>query len=80
MNIQQIQSSIIDFIKEKSHSDEINLDDNLLTIIKSYDFMMLIIKLEDTFRLTLPLDQAIANDVNTINQFIVWVEQYEQNK
>jgi acyl carrier protein len=80
MRIEKIKNSIISFIKETSHCDEINLNDNLLGTIKSFDFMILMMRLEEVFQLNLPLEQAITNEVNTINQFIDWVEQHEQYK
>jgi acyl carrier protein len=69
-----IQQSIIQFIEEKTHCPLINLTDNLLGTIKSFDLMLLMLELEQKFNLTLPFDQAISDNLRQIDQFIDWVE------
>jgi acyl carrier protein len=69
-----IQQSIIQFIEEKTHCPLINLTDNLLGTIKSFDFMVLMLELEQKFNLTLPFEQAVSDNLRQIDQFIDWVE------
>jgi len=74
-----IKQSIIQFIEEKTHCPLINLSDNLLGTIKSFDFMMLIIELEQKFKVKLPFEQALNENLRQINEFIVWVEQHHES-
>ncbi len=74
-----IQQSIIAFIEEKTHCPLIDLTDNLLGTIKSFDFMMLMLELEQRFNLKLPFEQAISENVRQIDQFIGWVELHHEN-
>ena len=69
-----IQQSIIQFIEEKTNCPLINLTDNLLGTIKSFDFMVLMLELEQKFNLTLPFEQAVSDNLRQIDQFIDWVE------
>jgi acyl carrier protein len=70
-----IHQVIIDFIKEKTGMDSVILESHILSQVKSFDFMVLILELEQKFSLKLPIEQAVANDIVTINQFVNWVEQ-----
>ncbi|ALO34735.1 hypothetical protein CMT41_08425 [Colwellia sp. MT41] len=73
-----IQQSIIQFIEEKTHCPLIDLTDNLLGTIKSFDFMMLMLELEQKFKLTLPFEQALTANLRQIDEFIFWVEQHHE--
>jgi acyl carrier protein len=70
-----IHQAIIDFIKEKTGMDSVILESHILSQVKSFDFMVLILELEQKFSLKLPIEQAVANDIVTINQFVNWVKQ-----
>lgn len=70
-----IHQAIIDFIKEKTGIDSVILESHILSQVKSFDFMLLILELEQKFSLKLPIEKAVANDIATINQFVNWVEQ-----
>ncbi len=72
-----IQQTIINFIQQKTDTCTVNLNDNLLSKIKSFDFMLLIIELEQQFNLQLPFEQALSDSVSKISQFISWVEQHQ---
>jgi len=74
-----IQQSIIHFIENKTHCPLINLSDNLLSTIKSFDFMMLILELEQKFNLKLPFEQALSTNLKQIDEFITWVELHHDN-
>ena len=69
-----IQQSIIHFIEEKTHCQLTDLTSHLLGTIKSFDFMMLILELEQKFNLRLPYEQALSANLRQIDQFISWVE------
>ena len=58
----KIKQSVILFIEEKSHCRLTDLTENLLGTIKSFDFMLLILELEQKFNLNLPFEQALSND------------------
>lgn len=75
-----INETIITFIQAKTGNQTINLNDNLLNHIKSFDFMLLIIELEQQFNISLAFEQAIANNIQNTKQFIHWVEQCHQNE
>ncbi len=72
-----IQQTIISFIQQKTDTNTVNLNDNLLSKIKSFDFMLLIIELEQKFNLQLPFEQALSDSMSKISQFIQWVEQHQ---
>jgi len=73
-----IQQSIIQFIEQKTHCPLTDLTDNLLGTIKSFDFMMLILELEQKFNIRIPFEQAVTANLRQIDEFIHWVEaQYE---
>lgn len=74
-----IQQSIIHFIEDKTHSPLTDLTENLLGTIKSFDFMMLMLELEQKFNLKLPFEQALTANLRQIDQFIYWVEQHDEN-
>jgi acyl carrier protein len=74
-----IQQSIIQFIEEKTHCPLIDQTANLLGTIKSFDFMMLMLELEQKFNLTLPFEQAINENLRQIDQFIGWVELHHES-
>ncbi|NQY48114.1 MAG: hypothetical protein HRT55_19355 [Colwellia sp.] len=74
-----IQQSIIQFIEEKTHSPLIDLTDNLLGTIKSFDFMMLMLELEQKFKLKLPFEQALSTNLRQIDEFICWVELHHES-
>jgi len=73
----QIHQTITNFITSKTNDKDINLTDNLLSKIKSFDFMMLILELEQKFSLQLPFEQLFTSNISQINQFINWVEQQQ---
>lgn len=70
-----IQQTIIDFIKEKTAVDSVRLESNLLTQIKSFDFMMLILELEQKFSVQIPIEEASSDNIATVSQFADWVAQ-----
>ncbi|PKI17913.1 hypothetical protein [Colwellia sp. 12G3] len=74
-----IQQSIIQFIEEKTHNQSTDLSDHLLNTIKSFDFMMLILELEQKFNLRLPFEQALSGNLKQIDQFISWVEYHHES-
>jgi acyl carrier protein len=74
-----IQQSIIHFIEEKTHCQLTDLTDHLLGTIKSFDFMMLILELEQKFNIKLPFAQALSANVTQIDQFISWVEYHHDS-
>lgn len=74
-----IQQSIIHFIEDKTHCPLTDLTENLLGTIKSFDFMMLMLELEQKFNLKLPFEQALTANLRQIDQFIYWVEQHNEN-
>lgn len=74
-----IQQSIIHFIEEKSHCPLTDLTDHLLGTINSFDFMMLILELEQKFNLKLPFEQALSANLKQIDQFISWVERHHDS-
>ena len=69
-----VKQTIISFIKDKSHQTELNLTDDLLSTIKSFDFMVLMLQLEEKFNISLPFEQALAHSLTNISEFITWVE------
>lgn len=71
-----IQQSIIHFIEDKTHCPLTDLSNHLLGTIKSFDFMMLILELEQQFNLKLPFEQALSGNLKQIDQFIRWVEHH----
>jgi acyl carrier protein len=73
-----IKQNIIEFIEEKTHCPVTNLSDSLLGTIKSFDFMMLIIELEQKFNIKLPFEQALSANVRQIDEFIRWVELHHE--
>jgi acyl carrier protein len=70
-----IQQTIIDFIKEKTNVDSVPLESNLLAQIKSFDFMMLILELEQKFSVQIPIEEASSDNLATVIKFANWVEQ-----
>jgi acyl carrier protein len=74
-----IQQSIIEFIEEKTHCPVPDLSEHLLGIIKSFDFMLLILELEHKFNLKLPFEQALSSNLKRIDQFISWVEYHHES-
>ncbi len=74
-----IKQSIIKFIEEKTHCPLLDLTDNLLGTIKSFDFMILMLELEQQFNLRLPFEQAINENLRQIDQFIGWVELHNES-
>ena len=74
-----IQQSIIDFIEVRTHGQTIDLTEQLLSTIKSFDFMMLMLELEQKFNLDLPFEQALSANVTQIDQFISWVENHDDS-
>jgi acyl carrier protein len=74
-----IKQKILHFIEEKTHSQLTDLTENLLGTIKSFDFMMLILELEQKFNLKLPFEQALSANVKQIDQFISWVESHHDS-
>ncbi|KGJ92798.1 hypothetical protein [Colwellia psychrerythraea] len=74
-----IQQSIIHFIEEKTHCPLIDLTDNLLGTLKSFDFMLLMLELEEKFNLKLPFEQALATNLRQIGEFISWVELHHES-
>ncbi|GLX77842.1 hypothetical protein tinsulaeT_11820 [Thalassotalea insulae] len=73
-----IQQEIINFVKEKSGESFIHLSSDLFSRIKSFDFMLLILELEQKFNLQLPIEQVMANNIGTVGQFSTWVEQQNE--
>ncbi len=69
-----VKQTIISFIKDKSHQSELNLADDLLSTIKPFDFMVLMLQLEENFKISLPFEQALAHGMTNISDFITWVE------
>ena len=74
-----IQQSIIDFIEVRTQGQTIDLTEHLLSTIKSFDFMMLMLELEQKFNLDLPFEQALSANVTQIDQFISWVENHDDS-
>lgn len=71
-----VQQTVLDFIQAKTKTTRINDNDKLLSSIKSFDFMLLIIELEQKYQIELPFEQAASDNFAQINQFIHWVEQH----
>ncbi|GAA0818766.1 hypothetical protein GCM10009111_21900 [Colwellia asteriadis] len=71
-----VKQTIINFIQEKTHSNDIDLEMSLFASIKSFDFMMLMLDLEQKFNIALPLEEAFELNTHNICQFITWVEKY----
>lgn len=69
-----IQQEIISFIKEKSGVSTIDLSSDILSQIKSFDFMLLILELEQKFNIQLPIELAVAENISSVSQFSHWVE------
>lgn len=69
-----IQQSIIGFIEDKTHCPLTDLTVDLLDTIKSFDFMVLVLELEQKFSVKLPFEYAISANVRQIDQFINWVK------
>ncbi|QBG36400.1 acyl carrier protein [Litorilituus sediminis] len=75
-----VYQTVLEFIQSKSNSANVNVTDKLLNNIKSFDFMMLIIELEQKYNIELPFEQAAADNLSQINHFIHWVEQHYENQ
>ena len=71
----QVLQVIIEFIQEKTGVDTVLLNENLLTQIKSFDFMMLILELEQRFSVQLPIESIIEDEITTVTQFASWVDE-----
>ncbi len=74
-----VHQNVIRFIQEKNNTRHINLNDMLLNHIKSFDFIILIIELEQKLNIKLPFEQAVTEHLFKINNFIQWVEKHYEH-
>lgn len=74
-----IKQTIINFIEDKTESKSVDINDNIHNQLKSFDFMLLIINLENNFQIKLPFEQALSEDITQISQFVDWVEYHYVN-
>jgi acyl carrier protein len=74
-----VQQTVISFIQDKTGEDSVDLMSDIHSQIKSFDFMMLILALEQKFGMQLPIEQMIKENISTVNQLIHWVEQHNES-